>query len=244
MMVVLPHAHLPTARVLHAAVGERYINVCDFLQKQGVQVVPIRENPYLDKRLACHADLSFCPLGAGEGLLAKGQEKSAFAALGYQTQEVDVQGVYPSDCALNAVVLSQKAILNPKASQGVAEYCEKNNKQMLSVKQGYAKCNVAVVGENALITSDKGIYAVCTAYGMEVLLIRPGFITLKGFDTGFIGGCSGLLDKDVLFFTGELKRHPDGAAILQFLKKHRVTAVEMPGQLQDIGSIIPLTQTR
>ena len=34
MMVVLPHAHLPTARVLHAAVGERYINVCDFLQKQ------------------------------------------------------------------------------------------------------------------------------------------------------------------------------------------------------------------
>ena len=53
------------------------------------------------------------------------------------------------------------------------------------------------------------IYKKLTRYGIDVLLIRPGYIELPGYPYGFIGGTNGNLSKDIIVFSGSLKEHPD-----------------------------------
>ena len=102
---------------------------------------------------------------------------------------------------------------------------------------------MALVDANHAITADRGLERALKAKGFEVLLIRPGFIELPGYDTGFVGGCSGKLAPDKMAFTGELSSHPDGELIRAFLKSQGISAVELrKGPLLDVGGILPLLQ--
>ena len=58
----------------------------------------------------------------------------------------------------------------------------------ISSRQGYSRCSVCVVSDNAIITADEGICRSAEAHGVDVLKIRPGYIDPPGFDYGFIGG--------------------------------------------------------
>jgi hypothetical protein len=109
---------------------------------------------------------------------------------------------------------------------------------MVDVRQGYAKCSIVIVDEDSIITYDKGIERACSAAGMDVLLIRPGYIRLDGYDTGFIGGTSGRIG-DTIFFYGDPDTHPDGDAIRKFIlsKGLKISSLK-EGELTDIGSII------
>ena len=78
-------------------------------------------------------------------------------------------------------------------------------------------------------------------YNIEVLAIRPGYIALPGYDYGFIGGCSGLLKKNLLVFNGNISLHPDSDSILSFCKNHGTDVYSLSkGVLTDIGTITPL----
>ena len=78
-----------------------------------------------------------------------------------------------------------------------------------------------------------------------MLLIRPGWIKLPGYNTGFLGGSCGKLSPDKLAFTGQLSSHPDGKAIRAFLEQRGVAAVELShGPLVDTGGILPLKEIR
>ena len=52
---------------------------------------------------------------------------------------------------------------------------EKDGKRILHTNQSYAKCSSAVVGENAIITSDESIYRVCIENKIDVLKISVGY---------------------------------------------------------------------
>ena len=82
--------------------------------------------------------------------------------------------------------------------------------ELIPVKQGYAKCSLCIVSENAVITADEGLaYTLCRA-GLDVLKIIPGCIRLPGYGYGFIGGCCGKLDAATMAFAGDPLTHPDG----------------------------------
>ena len=56
-----------------------------------------------------------------------------------------------------------------------------------------------------------------------------------------IGGCCGLIDKDVLAFTGRLDSLDFEKPIRDFLDKHGVRIVELTqNPMLDIGGILPL----
>ena len=115
--------------------------------------------------------------------------------------------------------------------------------QWIHTNQGYARCSTCVVDETSVVTSDEGIAAVLEQEGIEVLRIRPGFVRLPGYDTGFIGGCCGKIGQDLLYFTGKLSSHPDGETIRAFAEQRGVHVVEgAASALLDIGGILPLTQ--
>ena len=72
--------------------------------------------------------------------------------------------------------------------------------------------------------------------GIDTLLVTNDCIQLKGYDCGFIGGCSFMLDKDSLALNGSLSCHPDGKRIKDFCMCHGVAFFEMSqGPLTDIG---------
>ena len=75
---------------------------------------------------------------------------------------------------------------------------------------------------------------------IDLLVIRPGHIVLKGFDSGFIGGTAGEAEGKI-YFNGDLMAHPDGPAMADFIRKHGLEPVWFSCHpLTDIGSIISI----
>lgn len=110
------------------------------------------------------------------------------------------------------------------------------------MNQGYAKCSVCAVDERSIITQDPSIAQAARRQGLNVLKIQTGRILLPGYDTGFIGGCSGLLGGSC-WRHRSLSAHPDGERIKEFLHSRGVEPLELTdGPLYDVGSILPLLE--
>ena len=78
---------------------------------------------------------------------------------------------------------------------------------------------------------------------IDALYISERAIRLDGYDWGLIGGCCGLIDKNVLAFTGALDSLESGGLIRDFLSSHGVTPVELTNRpMLDIGGILPLRE--
>lgn len=163
-----------------------------------------------------------------------------------------IQGVhslssnYPEDIAYNIARIGKYAFHNLKyTDRSICEYYEQIGVKIINVKQGYTKCNMCIVNENAVITSDMSVARVLDNYGFDVLLISQGNIKLTDFPYGFIGGATGLIAPNKLAFAGNLYRHPECGGIIDFCAKHNVQAVSLADcELTDIGSIIPICELK
>jgi hypothetical protein len=70
------------------------------------------------------------------------------------------------------------------------------------------------------------------------LKVQGGGVLLPGFDTGFIGGCSGRVGNE-LIFNGNLEKHPDFERIRNFVTSKNVKLKYFTDyELCDIGSIL------
>jgi len=145
---------------------------------------------------------------------------------------------YPNDISLNAAMFGDNLICNIKhTNKIILNYAEQTGKNIINVKQGYAKCSVCIVNENSVITSDISIYEKTTQNNTDILFIEKGHINLDGYDYGFIGGCSGLI-KNKLLFTGNINFHPDYKKIKDFCGSRGVEVVSLSDEkLYDYGSI-------
>lgn len=166
--------------------------------------------------------------------------KAKLKSLGYKVifTEKSLKKKYPENIILNGAYVKGKLYCHEKAiDNSVKKYCVKNNIEIVNVKQGYAKCSTAIIGD-AIITSDKGIYSAMTQGGVEGLLIESGNIDLVGVDYGFIGGCC-FCCNDNVYFTGNIKLHPNYIAIENFCKKQNKNIICLSGnKLYDIGGFI------
>ena len=153
---------------------------------------------------------------------------------------------YPHDVGLNAAMFGGNLICRVKyTNEKILEYAREYGKNIIDVKQGYAKCSVCIVDENSVITSDVSIYnKICKKApqnNINALLITPGHIDLPGCGYGFIGGCSGLIKSDgknLLAFTGDINLHPDREKIKDFCRGRGVEPVSLSGEkLRDYGSL-------
>ena len=146
---------------------------------------------------------------------------------------------YPNDVLFNAVCIGSKLICNQKyISKHILDKAKNSGCEVILTKQGYTKCSTCVVSDNAIITADRGIYAVAISNGIDSLLIEPGHISLPPYEYGFIGGASGRYG-DKVYFCGDINKHPSSKEILAFLKNHGKEAVSLSNsELLDIGSIL------
>ncbi len=162
-------------------------------------------------------------------------------------QNICVRGIgenlgcrYPENVLFNIASFGRYIVCNTKyASSDILNYYINANKTIISINQGYAKCNICIVSDDAVITEDKGIYNELIKYDIDVLLINPGIVKLNNFEYGFIGGASGLINNDVIGFIGKIENHPQFEEIRNFICKHNKKYVSLGnGGLADFGSIL------
>ncbi len=145
---------------------------------------------------------------------------------------------YPQDIAYNVLISEHTAFANVQHMDSVLKrVLEEKKCSVVPVKQGYAKCSVAVAGK-CMITADIGIKTQAERCGFSVLLISQGDVRLSGYNYGFIGGASGFIDH-TLFFFGDITKHRDFEKIKGFLEENRVLFSYIPDfPLTDVGTLI------
>ena len=150
---------------------------------------------------------------------------------------VGIKPKYPNDIVYNITLLGGFAFMNTATEQ---EKIVKGGK-IINVRQGYTKCSICIVNENAIITADTGIYRAARENNIDALLISPGNIDLHGMNYGFIGGAAGLIAPDTLSVNGDIAAHPDGERITRFCSDRGVKIIALKsGKIRDIGSILPI----
>ena len=233
-------------------IGEKYAEILEkSLEKQGITVIKVPNNPDIDPRLSGHADLSLLHAG-GEGIFLapylRGTELSRrLEAMGAKLYFPDIRQTpaYPGDAQMNLCAVGDRLFYNVKtAAHEIVNYF--TNGDIIKpqpVRQGYTRCGLCPAGDRAVITADSGLAAAAASAGLDALRISPGHILLEGFEYGFIGGASFMLSRERIAFTGSLDGHPDKRAMLEFLAKHGIEPVFLTGlPIFDIGSAIPLTE--
>ena len=201
------------------------------LETYNIDVIWLPDNPFIDKRLSGHADLSAFYL-ENEIYLAPYLQKYfddySFRRLFEKCNRIyfideKQYPEYPHDAQLNIRLLQKKAFVNTKtASKIIINRMPDHNIEIIPVNQGYCACSILPCGTDALMTADPGIYAAALNSGMDALKISSGHITLDGFNYGFIGGCGIIDNNSNILFTGEIAEHPDYMKIITFLKKHNI----------------------
>ncbi len=147
---------------------------------------------------------------------------------------------YPFDIAYNAARVGKNLFCNVNyTDEVILNYADKNGINIINTKQGYAKCSICIVCDEAIITSDKNIKAQAEKNKIEVLYVDDSSIKLTGFEHGFIGGATGLLNKNILAVNGNIELHADSNRILDYCSKYGVEVISLnEGEIVDIGSII------
>lgn len=238
---------LPSAFVRLCAVSEEAPEVISALEEKGIEVIPISSSPYLPEPVASHGDMQLRTLPKGKALVIPGfGEKEHLCEKGIEVEEIrELPGKkYPRDILLNSLLLGKFCYgLRRGLASELLEYCAATGTELVNCVQGYARCSVAVAGPDLAITGDRGLYRLLSQRAIHCLLIEPGGILLPGYDTGFIGGCCGLIDKDLLAFTGNIESFHQGRAIMEFLRQHGIRFCSLTnGPMRDIGGILPLLE--
>ncbi len=218
----------------------------EFLSGFGFTPFSLQEAKYLDFPLSSHPDMlmfmGFDTLFCHEKYYRENTERidRILKLTKYSLCVTDeyTDNTYPHDVLFNAALVGKYLICNTRhVSEKILEAAGFAGKEIIHVPQGYTKCSVCKISENALITSDVSVYKAVLQRGIEALLISAGSIELEGFEYGFIGGTSGQYG-DKVFFCGDISLHPDYASIKSFCEKHGKATVSLSKKpLRDTGSI-------
>lgn len=164
---------------------------------------------------------------------------------------------YPETVPYNAVGIGDLLIHNTKYTDPkILSLYEKH----ISVNQGYTRCNLLALSENAFITSDEAIsrellvnsqqtqgHRVAESQGQcqsqsqqptaKILHIDPKQIKLEGQKNGFFPGCCGVW-KNNLIVCGSTRHLKEKEALDKFLQDNNFNLIELyDGELIDVGSI-------
>lgn len=222
-----------------------YTVISESLLKHSINTITLHSAPGFSSSLKDHADIQLCQI---EDHLfihplfdsLTGEKISKYSKIIKCSKPISE--AYPSDALYNACYTGKYLIHNLNyTAQEILDFCKDRNIPLIHINQGYARCSILPVNPEAVITADKKSADVIRKSGLDVLLIQNGFINLEGFKYGFLGGCCGIYN-NIIYFAGNLNKHPDNEKILSFLEKYGKKAEFLSEELIDIGSIFFMNQ--
>ena len=238
---------LPEGALKHCLIGSKYTDEINELKELGIESFTLNASPLLEEEINSHADILAFNFGNGQVLLNKGSigeeelKKIGFKPVFYSSE---ISSPYPKDISLNVAYTGNHIICNSAyTSKEITNFANSNNIEIINTKQGYSKCNLCIVSDNAVITEDKGLAYLLKNYQFDVLLITSGDIYLSDAHYGFLGGASCKISQDKMYFSGDLSSHKDFESIVNFLDFYNVKPIyNKSRKLTDFGGIIPLTE--
>ena len=237
--------NLPQGKVTLAAISEEAGESIKKLNSLGIKTLTIPKYGKLPKPICSHADIQMLHIGRNNIFryehLFSGELQEKFNLISIPE---DAGCKYPDDVRLNCAIIGNKIICNTKTvSRSVLEYAEIHGLTVINVNQGYSRCSICVVNENAIITDDKSIFTAAGKFFNDTQFISKGSIGLEGYGYGFIGGCCGKVDRNIIAFNGAIESHKDYKIIIDCLERNSVECIELNrNKLCDIGGIIPLCE--
>jgi len=227
-----------------ALLGDNAV-ISEFLLKDSINTITLPSAPGFSSSLKNHADIQLCQIEDHFFIHPLFDSLTAEKINNYSKIvkcAKPISEAYPYDASYNACYTGKYLIhnLNYTAPE-ILDFCKLGNIPTIHVNQGYARCSILPVNAEAVITADIKSADIIKKSGLDVLLIQNGFIKLKGFKYGFIGGCCGI-HKNNIYFTGNINKHPDHEKILSFLEKCGMKAEFLSEELIDIGSIFFMNQ--
>ncbi len=214
------------------------------LKSIGIEPVFAYNTDNVSTYISHHADITIVHLGKNKFICSPDSYsyyKNVLTGADLICGSRNLDKTYPNDVFYNITVLKDFIFAHSNQIE-IIKMNDPMPQKILNVNQGYTKCNICIVSDNAIITSDKSIYNEALKNGIDVLLIKSGEIELEGYDYGFIGGATGKASRDTLLINGELITHSDGDNIKAFCKNYGVYLYELKkGNIYDIGSILPIS---
>jgi len=226
------------------------------LNNLGYETIITEPNTALDSAISSHADCALFTANnsvyfAGESnynnivnYLTKGESGIENGRKGEKTViiEKDIFSPYPNDIKLNAKAFGRNILCNAAfVSDNIKKFAADNDFSLLHCNQGYAACSTVKLSDNAAITDDISVYNILSRTGIDCLMVSKGSVKLNGYSYGFIGGCCGLIENNLIAFAGNIDTHTDSEQIKSFLYKHNINYINLTdGELTDIGGIIAL----
>ena len=188
------------------------------LCREGFTVLPMKKSACLSEAVCAHVDLSV--LKIGEKLLVRDEVVEWFPFL-CENRKVIVSKErpiprYPEETMFCAKVVGGTLYHGKAVAQDALRVASEEGLATCEVKQGYVACSLLALDEKHAITSDKTITDALLSRGGDVLRIREGYISLAPYPYGFIGGACGVY-KDCVYFLGDVRTHPDGKKIIDYL---------------------------
>lgn len=245
-MNYIKQPNLPQSRVTLAAINAQAGEAIAKLNAEGIKTVNIISDYNLPEPVNSHADIRLLHMGNNTVFcqnehLFSGELKQKFELIKIKAS---AGNKYPQDVRLNCTLIGNKLICNKNTvASEILEFADMNGLTVIHVNQGYARCSICVVNENAVITDDKSIFTAAANFFNDAQFISKGSIGLKGYDYGFIGGCCGKISKNKLAFNGAIESHSDYKLIIDFLSRNNVECIELHNnRLYDIGGILPLCE--
>ena len=246
MCKLLTNPNLPQKKVNKVIISSRCGDTEKSLNKLGIECIKIYDRTNVCKGIFDHPDVHFCQADDRTVFVSSVQKHliDDLKSIGDISVNIEknVNDGFPDETLLNCVFFGNNVIYNNKTvSTLIKDFIDRSKLNKIVVSQGYKKCSVAVVLNSVIITDDLVISKKVIEQGIDCLLVKKGQVKLKGYDYGFIGGCCGKVDNNVIAFNGELKYHSDYRNIVSFLRNYNIETVDLKkGELEDIGSIIPL----
>jgi len=150
-------------------------------------------------------------------------------------------GTYPEDCAYNVARINTYVFCNTNAAEPkILAYYTNSGYHICHVNQGYAKCNMTILGNDCILTEDKGIHNFIIANKLKIhsVLLPVGEISLSGFPYGFIGGSGGGMG-DFYFWYGDIRRCSYYEIIKEQTEERGIENISLATEpLCDFGGII------
>ncbi|MDO4792913.1 MAG: hypothetical protein Q3993_01930, partial [Filifactor alocis] len=169
-----------------------YPEVIGFMKNRGINLIFLSEDRRFYKAIQGHPDIIGCPVFSKTIIDEEVYWRHRQELEGFEIEKgrATLSGNYPYNVAYNVAVFGKIAIRGRWADPVLSSELEGRKISSLVVNQGYAKCNIVIVDENSIITSDRGIYQSCRD-SLNILLVSVWKeIELPGLDYGFLGGAS------------------------------------------------------